>query len=179
MLTDEFNTKLHPERENMVSLAHMSALVGGKKTTELIQQDQAENATDSDVVMSDESFTQTAGAVPQDVVFLYKMENGVCPKSYGINVAKMAEVPLAVLQKADKIAESFSKSKNLAQFKVTSRKEAKIRQKLRALEQLVQLAEQAEAEQALQLQTNSHIKAQAQALAQLAIRLVTSPATPK
>jgi DNA mismatch repair protein MSH6 len=31
-----------------------------------------------------------------EVLFLYKLRNGVCPKSYGMNVASMAGIPLEV-----------------------------------------------------------------------------------
>ncbi|KAG0462513.1 hypothetical protein HPP92_020989 [Vanilla planifolia] len=36
----------------------------------------------------------------EEVTFLYKLTLGSCPKSYGVNVARLAGVPLSVLQKA-------------------------------------------------------------------------------
>jgi len=36
----------------------------------------------------------------QKVTFLFKVKEGVCPKSYGINVARIAGVPESVLVKA-------------------------------------------------------------------------------
>ena len=40
----------------------------------------------------------------RDVVFLYKLIDGVSPKSYGMNVAGMAGVPLNVIETAEKKA---------------------------------------------------------------------------
>lgn len=42
-----------------------------------------------------------------NVTFLYKLTDGICEKSFGMNVAKMASVPDAVVSKATRIAEQF------------------------------------------------------------------------
>ncbi|TPX69650.1 hypothetical protein SpCBS45565_g02308 [Spizellomyces sp. 'palustris'] len=47
----------------------------------------------------------------REVTFLYKLTDGSCPKSYGMNVASMAGVPIEIVEKADKIAASFQDSK--------------------------------------------------------------------
>jgi DNA mismatch repair protein MSH6 len=43
----------------------------------------------------------------KSVVFLYKFLRGVCPKSYGLNVALHAGIPLSVVDRADRIAQDF------------------------------------------------------------------------
>ena len=41
------------------------------------------------------------------ITFLYKMINGIAPKSYGIQVAKMAGLPLEVVKRAEQILEHY------------------------------------------------------------------------
>jgi DNA mismatch repair protein MSH6 len=41
------------------------------------------------------------------VTFLYTLGDGVCPKSFGINVARLAGLPEAVLSKAKQISSDF------------------------------------------------------------------------
>ncbi|KAL6071659.1 DNA mismatch repair protein msh6 [Balamuthia mandrillaris] len=43
----------------------------------------------------------------KDVTFLYKVQKGVCPKSYGMNVARMAGVVDEVVESAERIAARF------------------------------------------------------------------------
>mmetsp|Transcript_19375 Transcript_19375/g.37433 ORF Transcript_19375/g.37433 Transcript_19375/m.37433 type:complete len:234 (-) Transcript_19375:55-756(-) len=43
------------------------------------------------------------------VTFLYKMENGVCPNSYGLNVARLADVPEGIIRRASEKAISLRK----------------------------------------------------------------------
>ena len=42
-----------------------------------------------------------------NITFLYTLGNGVCPKSFGINVARMAEIPEGVLENAERISTEF------------------------------------------------------------------------
>jgi DNA mismatch repair protein MSH6 len=49
-----------------------------------------------------------------DVTFLYKLIPGVCPKSYGMNVARLASMPESVIQKAEVKAAEFEQSRNHA-----------------------------------------------------------------
>jgi DNA mismatch repair protein MSH6 len=42
----------------------------------------------------------------RDVTFLYKLAGGVCPKSYGMNVAALAGVPHDVVERYD--AQAFA-----------------------------------------------------------------------
>ncbi|KAI9908695.1 hypothetical protein PsorP6_004096 [Peronosclerospora sorghi] len=44
------------------------------------------------------------------VTFLYKLEDGMCPKSYGINVAMLAHLPDEVIECAAKKSEQFERS---------------------------------------------------------------------
>ncbi|KAF9345546.1 DNA mismatch repair protein msh6 [Mortierella sp. AD094] len=43
----------------------------------------------------------------REVTFLYKLIDGVCEKSYGMNVAHMAGVPRKIVDRAEQMAESF------------------------------------------------------------------------
>ncbi|KAI8928158.1 muts domain V-domain-containing protein [Entophlyctis helioformis] len=47
--------------------------------------------------------------VNRRVTFLYKLTDGNCPKSYGMNVARMADVPLMIVDRAESVAESFER----------------------------------------------------------------------
>lgn len=38
------------------------------------------------------------------VIFLYKLDKGVCPKSYGFNVAKLAGLPQIIINEASNIS---------------------------------------------------------------------------
>ena len=51
-----------------------------------------------------------ANEAGDSVVFLYKFIKGECPKSFGINVAKMAGIPKGVLERAKEKSEAFGKS---------------------------------------------------------------------
>ena len=41
------------------------------------------------------------------VTFLYKLTQGSCPKSYGTNVARLAGLPQALVQRASQVAASL------------------------------------------------------------------------
>lgn len=45
------------------------------------------------------------------------MDRGVCPKSYGMNVAHMANLPLQVIQAAEIKAKSFEEASQLGHYK--------------------------------------------------------------
>ncbi|CAG8434233.1 1760_t:CDS:10 [Ambispora gerdemannii] len=49
----------------------------------------------------------------KEVTFLYKLVSGVCPKSYGMNVASMAGVPRVVVDRAEEVAAKFEQSSRL------------------------------------------------------------------
>jgi len=51
-----------------------------------------------------------------DVTFLYKLRDGSCPKSYGMNVANMAGVPKSVTTYADKVAKEFESNSRLTKL---------------------------------------------------------------
>ncbi|XP_026446226.1 DNA mismatch repair protein MSH6-like [Papaver somniferum] len=67
------------ERDPQVSLCHMGCRVG-----------------------------KESGGV-EEVTFLYKLTPGACPKSYGVNVARLAGTPDSVLQKAAAMSKEFEK----------------------------------------------------------------------
>ncbi|KAJ3091283.1 DNA mismatch repair protein msh6 [Quaeritorhiza haematococci] len=49
----------------------------------------------------------------REVTFLYKLVRGVCPKSYGMNVASMAGVPMEIVDHADSVAREFQKNQKI------------------------------------------------------------------
>jgi len=48
-----------------------------------------------------------ANEAGDQVIFLYKFVKGTCPKSFGLNVARMAGIPAAVLEIARAKSDSF------------------------------------------------------------------------
>ncbi|CAG8467250.1 7721_t:CDS:10 [Acaulospora colombiana] len=49
----------------------------------------------------------------KEVTFLYKLVPGVCPKSYGMNVANMAGIPRQIVDRAEVIAAKFEQTSRL------------------------------------------------------------------
>lgn len=47
-----------------------------------------------------------------NITFLYTLGDGACPKSFGVNVARLARLPEEVLVKAQKISEDFEMELN-------------------------------------------------------------------
>ena len=47
------------------------------------------------------------------MTFLYKLVEGVCPKSYGMNVANMAGLPSDVIDRAESVARDFEEASPL------------------------------------------------------------------
>ncbi|KAF8657666.1 hypothetical protein HU200_059821 [Digitaria exilis] len=43
----------------------------------------------------------------EEVTFLYRLTSGACPKSYGVNVARLAGIPASVLQRANEKSSDF------------------------------------------------------------------------
>lgn len=43
----------------------------------------------------------------EKVIFLYKLAAGVCPKSYGFNVAKLAGLPQEIINRAREISKNL------------------------------------------------------------------------
>lgn len=47
-----------------------------------------------------------------DICFLYKLTEGACPKSYGTNVARLAGLPDAIVQRAAEFSASLEREHN-------------------------------------------------------------------
>ena len=47
------------------------------------------------------------------VTFLYKLVEGVCPESFGLNVARLSMIPESVLSRAKEVADMFNINLNL------------------------------------------------------------------
>ncbi|KAJ1343439.1 hypothetical protein BSLG_002028 [Batrachochytrium salamandrivorans] len=54
--------------------------------------------------------------VNKQVTFLYKLTSGSCPKSYGMNVASLANVPLTIVERAEEVAKSFEENQKNQQI---------------------------------------------------------------
>jgi DNA mismatch repair protein MSH6 len=48
-----------------------------------------------------------------NVTFLYKLTKGICEKSFGMNVAMMAGIPMSVVERATQVAEEVEVSHKL------------------------------------------------------------------
>ena len=56
-------------------------------------------------VVDDDGDSESAS----NITFLYTLGEGACPKSFGVNVARLAGLPSDVLHKAEIISEQFEK----------------------------------------------------------------------
>jgi len=83
-----------------VELGHMACVVEEKKIS-----------LEADSSMEDEikevSSISTSSTSDASVTFLYTYQHGACPKSYGLNVARLARLPEAVIQRAKAKSEEF------------------------------------------------------------------------
>jgi DNA mismatch repair ATPase MutS len=64
-------------------------------------------------MVQDSSDTQS-DSIDEDVTFLYRLCDGSSPRSYGINVARIAKLPLEVLQLAQKQSKYFENALHLS-----------------------------------------------------------------
>ena len=51
----------------------------------------------------------TNGGQTEQIIFLYKLRPGMCPKSYGANVARLAGLPGVLVDRANYIADKQEK----------------------------------------------------------------------
>ena len=65
-------------------------------------------------------FTPESGT--EEVTFLYKLSDGSSPRSYGINVARLAGLPQAVIELALKQSRAFEEKMLTAQAEVLNSK---------------------------------------------------------
>jgi len=80
------------EYPSQISLQHMAAFV------------------ESSVGSATDDKSMKSADINDCVTYLYKMKEGVCPKSYGLNVAAMAGIPLPIRQRASEISKEFNKT---------------------------------------------------------------------
>ena len=62
-----------------------------------------------------DALQQSAATPRQHVDFMYLYRRGISPKSYGMNVALMAGLPVEVVEKATAISEEFERRCNVGQ----------------------------------------------------------------
>lgn len=79
--------------------------------------------------------TQIGGL--EEVTFLYKLAQGTCPKSYGVNVARLAGMPDTILERAAKKSAEFESQYGQRSIKCDGRPLAAVKLKERNLIQEV------------------------------------------
>jgi DNA mismatch repair protein MSH6 len=92
------------ERSQCLSLfaTHYHTLLDEWKEVSSVRLGHMECVVDNGQVTS-----RTGDADETNITFLYTLGSGVCPKSFGINVARLAGLPDDVLQKAKRISAEF------------------------------------------------------------------------
>lgn len=70
-----------------------------------------------------------------NITFLYTLGQGVCPKSFGINVARMASLPEEVLTKAKRISTEFEQEMSAAEASRAAEMEANDLEKVPVFEE--------------------------------------------
>jgi len=83
-----------------VQLGHMECLVEGAKD---------EKSFEKKRLCEDENNEMKQNQNDHNITFLYTLGNGSCPKSFGINVARLAALPVEVLSKAKEVSSAFEK----------------------------------------------------------------------
>jgi DNA mismatch repair protein MSH6 len=71
-----------------------------------------------------------------NITFFYTVGEGVCPKSFGINVARLADLPHDVLVNVKRVSSAFEKemvSVEGNQWKVTARNAADLKLRIPAI----------------------------------------------
>ncbi|XP_050843411.1 DNA mismatch repair protein Msh3 isoform X5 [Serinus canaria] len=79
-------------------------------------------------LLSEEDSTQHTGSEveenPEFITFLYQITKGVSARSYGLNVAKLADIPEEILKKAAHKSKEFERTVNMKRKKMKSFAEA-------------------------------------------------------
>jgi DNA mismatch repair ATPase MutS len=76
-----------------------------------------------------ESGTTDGGAV-QSITFLYTLGEGACPRSFGINVARLANLPEGVLRIAQAKSKIFESEMNGEEGEGSSGKDVEMRKQI-------------------------------------------------
>lgn len=64
----------------------------------------------------------------EEILFTYNLKKGLCPQSYGLNVAIGAGLPMDVVNKAKEIADEFARESKLAQREKFLENDYKVKQ---------------------------------------------------
>jgi DNA mismatch repair protein MSH6 len=91
-----------------VSLGHMMCLAENKNVS--LNNTAMSSSTSHDTSTSSTTNDNNDGMMmmeQQDITFLFKLAPGTSDKSYGLNVAKLARLPLSVIQRADEVSNLF------------------------------------------------------------------------
>jgi DNA mismatch repair protein MSH6 len=95
-LTEDF------ERHPGVGLGHMDCIVEEEAAAASVEAPGSGSA-----VAAGSDGQRASGGGMATVTFLYKLVDGACPKSYGLNVARLAHLPEAVIARARQKSEEF------------------------------------------------------------------------
>ena len=88
-----------------VQLGHMDCIVEGQQDSGDVE---PMDVSTSEHNRSDEEFDDDKNCPKEEVTFLYRLCNGSCPKSYGINVGRLAHLPDDVIMRAIKQSKAFA-----------------------------------------------------------------------
>ncbi len=70
---------------------------------------------------SSSSSAAAASAAGARITFLYKFAHGACPKSYGLNVARLARLPESIIARAAEKSAEFERAVEEAERGVAAR----------------------------------------------------------
>ena len=95
------------EGDPRVAMGHMQCVVGGQDDAEDQDQDQGQG---QGMDGSKHATSSSQAAATEEVTFLYQLSPGASPRSYGINVARLAQLPQEVIALAVRQSAEFERS---------------------------------------------------------------------
>ena len=75
-----------------------------------MEEDEAAASSSPSASSSSSSSALAVASAGARVTFLYKYTAGACPKSYGLNVARLARLPESIIQRAAEKSAEFEKA---------------------------------------------------------------------
>ena len=97
------------KNEPMVRLGHMQCIVGSND-----DDDDDANPPDNDDSTPKTTTKNKKKNQDHSITFLYTLGPGTCPKSFGINVARLASLPAEVLDNAQRVSQEFEQEMAMA-----------------------------------------------------------------
>ncbi|KAA6399642.1 MAG: putative DNA mismatch repair protein Msh6 [Streblomastix strix] len=100
------------------ALAVEMARNGGIQLGHMLCKTKQTNESQNDITLKS-NLNQQVAQRPIDVVFLYRCISGVCPRSFGMNVARLAGLPLSVVDRANNLSQQMESADELNYFTQT------------------------------------------------------------